>query len=260
MIFIATPSNLKSSPTGFVAAPASLSAELIIIRSSAKELQIDFPKPDTGLDHSTSKSIYNAWMNTAVIDNYGMVWLLPDRLSEILRTSKANARYITAKISKQYKSEGAEGTYLHYAEVNKQLCEIIMSAGTTKREAYAEYSESIGMEIRNCAKAKLKRAQAYDAMKTAKRRLKKKRLQEFSIGHDELTGIPLLPTSHFSHIRSCAIYPQLAACVWNGLVVNQDIHQIITDAYVNDEKELRNLCRARNWNTDWYHKYIGQLN
>jgi hypothetical protein len=250
------PSSLEVTPNGFISRPSTL----ITVHSSAKDLQIDFVEPKNGLDHSTAKSIYNAWMETAIIDNYGMVWVLSSRLSEILRTSKANARYIADRIGKQYKSRGVEGTYFHYAEVNKQISNIILTAGTMKRERYAGFSESIGMAIRDSARAKCQRAQTYEALATAKKGLKRKRLKEQSISHDELTGIPLLPTSQFSHIRSCAIYPQLIACTWNGLVVNKHIHQIITDAYVNDEHELYDLCEKQQWSTDWYDGYIEQFN
>jgi hypothetical protein len=255
-MIISTPSSINLTPAGFVSTPS----QLVIVRFSAQNLDVTFPQISRDLDRSTAKSIYNAWMETAIIDNYGMVWVLPDRLSEILRTSKANARYIVGGIGKQYKSKGAAGTYLHYTEVNKRLSQIIMSAGTLRRERYAEFSESIGMAIRDCAKAKHQRAQTYEAMSAAKRKLKQKRVQSLQIGNDELTGMPLLPTGQFSHIRSCAIYPQFATCIWNGLVVNKSVHQTITDAYVNDEDELYDLCRKQEWSTDWYDSYIGQFN
>jgi hypothetical protein len=234
-------------------------AGLLKIHFLAKELGITFPKISNGLDLSTAKSIYNSWMETAIIDNYGMVWLLPKRLSEILRTSKANASYITDKIERQYKSKGSEGTYLHYVEVNKQLSRIIMSAGSIKREKYAGFSESIGIAIRDSAKAKLQRAETYAAMSAAKKQLKQKRINWLAVKCDELTNIPLLTTSQFSHIRSCAIYPQLTTCLWNGLVVNQPIHQIITDAYINDENELYDLCEKKGWSTKWYDDYIAEV-
>lgn len=232
---------------------------LIVVHSSATKLGVK-PPDSRGLDPATAKSIYNAWMESAIIDNYGMVWILPKRLSEILRTSKGNARYISDKIEKQYKTRGAAGTYLHYAEINKQLSKIIINAGSISREKYAGFSESIGITIRDSAIAKLQRAESYAAMNAAKRKLKKQRIKRLSICHDELTGIPLLPTSEFSHIRSCAIYPQLTPFTWNGLIVNKNIHQTITDAYINDEDELYDLCRKQRWSTEWYEDYIRQLN
>jgi hypothetical protein len=232
---------------------------LLTVHFSAKDLDVSFPSALNGLDAPTAKSIYNAWMETSIIDNYGTVWVLPNRLSEILRTSKANANYIVSGIERQYKSEGADGAYLYYPEVNKQLCKIIMQAGSIKREKYAGFSESIGITIRDSAKARLKRAETYAAIKSARRKLKGKRIGWLSIKRDELTNIPLLITSEFSHIRSCALYPQYSTCLWNGLIVNKPIHQIITDAYVNDEGELFDLCIRRGWSTGWYEGFLESI-
>jgi hypothetical protein len=243
----------------FIAAP-NQPGGLVIVKFSANNLDVAFPNIPDEFDRRTARSIYNAWMETAIIDRFGMVWLLPDRLHEILRTSKPNARYITANIGKQYKSKGAAGTYLHYAEVNKRLNQIVMNAGTIKREGYAEFSESIGLAIRDSSKAKLQRAESYESLTAAKKQLKKGRLGLLQITRDELTGLPLLPTSQFSHIRSCAIYPQLATYIWNGLIVNRDIHKIVTDSYVNDENELYDLCRQKRWSTSWFDEYVAQFN
>jgi hypothetical protein len=232
---------------------------LLTVHLSAKELGIPFPEIPGELDSPTAKSIYNAWMETAIIDNYGMVWVLPKRLSEILRTSKPNARYITDRISRQYKSEGAAGTYLNYAEVNKQLTMIIMQSGSIKKERYAGFSESIGLAIRDSAKARLKRAESYEALKLARKQLRSKRIKWLSIKYDELTGFPLATCSQFSHIRSCAIYPQFSTSLWNGLIVNQNIHQIITNEYINDENELYDLCLKQKWFTKWYDDYLNSI-
>ena len=243
----------------FIATP-NQAGGLIIVKFSAKDLDVAFPNIPDEFDRRTARSIYNAWMETAIIDRFGMVWVLPDRLHEILRTSKPNARHIVERISKEYKSRGAAGTYLHYVEVNKRLCQIVMNAGTIKHERYAEFSESIGLAIRDSSKAKLQRAQSYAALNATKGKLKQMRSKLLQISRDELTGLPLLPSSQFSHIRSCAIYPQLATYIWNGLIVNRDIHKIVTDSYVNDENELYDLCRQEGWSTIWFDKYVAQFN
>lgn len=232
---------------------------LLTIRFSAKDLDVSFPSALNGLDAPTAKSIYNAWMETSMIDNYGTVWVLPNRLGEILRTSRANANYIVTGVESQYKSKGADGTYLYYPEVNKQLCKIIMQAGSIKRERYAGFSESIGIAIRDSAKARLKRAETYAAIKSARAKLRTKRIKKMQINRDELTDIPLLTTSEFSHIRSCALYPRYSTCLWNGLIVNKPIHEIITNAYINDEGELFDLCVRRGWSTGWYEGFLESI-
>jgi hypothetical protein len=230
--------------------------QIVITKFRADQLDIKF---STNLNQATAKSIYNAWKQTAILDNYGSVWLGTDKLAQILRTSKANANYIKDNIRDEYKRHSAEGTYLNYIEVNRILGNIIQSAGSLKREQYAEFSESIGLAIRNCDKAKLLRAEMYESIRSEKRKLKSTRIRLLSIAHDELTQKPLLPSCQFSHIRSCAIYPNLATSYWNGLILNQNIHQIITKNEINDEHQLLELCKERGWNTRWHQPYLADI-
>jgi hypothetical protein len=234
------------------------SCQIVIAKYHATELDIKFQS--SGLNHATEKSIYNAWMKTAMIDNHGAVWLLPDRLAEILRTSKPNARYIQSNIRDEYKRQSANGTYLNYSEVNRILTDIAQHAGSTKREQYADFSESIGRSIRKCGKAQLLRAQTYEAITDEKRKLKSIRIKALKLVADELTLVPLLKTSEFAHIRSCAIYPQFATNWNNGLILNRDTHLIVTQHEINNEHQLLQLCKERNWQTKWYHTYASDLN
>ncbi len=234
--------------------------DLAIAKIAAKDLKIEFQISSLNLNSPTALSIYNAWMETTVIDNNGAIWILPNRLGEIIRTSKSNAKYIVDKIGDEHKKESAIGTYLRYSAVNNLLNKIIENPTTDTKEKYAAYSESIGMAIRDSSEARLLRLQAYAELQRVRRRLKKQRLKWLSLSHDELTGKPLLTSSHFSHIRSCAVYPHLISCIWNGLVVNTDVHQLITHQGVNDENELFSLCLQQKWSTDWYGSYFSELN
>jgi hypothetical protein len=229
--------------------------KLLSVHTAAKELSVSFPSLPSNLDLAAAKSIYNAWMETAVIDNHGEVWLLARRLGEILRTSKGNARYISDSIERQYRSQGAEGTYFHYAEVNRRLSLIITAAGSTRREKYAEFSESIGMAIRSSDRAKLLRAEFYAAVDAGKKKLKSQRMKQLGIQFDELTGVRLLPTCQFSHIKSCSLFPEVSLQQWNGLIVNRAIHKIITSAEINEEDALHDLCVKQGWQTNWYIPY-----
>jgi hypothetical protein len=233
---------------------------IVIAKISAKDLKIEFQTSGPDLDLATTHSIHNAWMETTIIDNHGVVWIRPKRLSEIIRTSKANAKYIVDKITKEHKQQNATGTYLRYSEVNKLLSKIIETPGANSREKYATYSESIGIAIRDSPQAKLLRLQTFEEWQKAKKRLKQQRLKTLKLSHDELTGKPLLISSQFSHIRSCSVYPHLLGFVWNGLIINRDTHQTITHQSLNDEEELYDLCQKQRWSIDWYDKYQADLN
>jgi hypothetical protein len=235
--------------------------DILITKIPAKNLKIDFQIPISfsSFDPPTAKAIYNAWMETAIIDNHGMIWIRFDSMSQILRTSKSNAKHIIAKVRDEHKRESADGVYLRYSEVSRLLSDIIQTACAISREKYAGYSESIGLAIRDSAEAKNLRAQSYESIAKARRHLKQKRIQWLSIKHDELTGFPLSSHSQFSHIRSCAVYPQFTTCLWNGLIVDRGIHQIITSSSVNDEHELIDLCLDRKWSTHWHDGFSKEI-
>lgn len=236
------------------------SCDIVITKFLATQLNVQLPEPPAEFNHSTAVSIYNAWMQTSMVDNHGMIWVLPTRLGEILRTSKSCANAIVANTRREHRRSSAEGTYLRYSEVNRILSDIIQSAGSLKRERYAGYSESIGRLIRDSEKAVLQRALSYEIARQSKKKLKSMRLQILAVLNDELTNKPLIKTCEFSHIRSCAVYPQLSTTLWNGLIVNKTTHQLITDRQIYDEDRLLRLCREQNWNTKWYSAFKADLN
>jgi hypothetical protein len=235
------------------------SCDIVITKFLATELDVHFPAPPNEFNHSTAVSIYNAWMRTSMVDNHGMIWVLPNRLGEILRTSKSCAHAIVGNTRKEHRRSSAEGTYLRYSEVNRILSDIIQSAGSLKRERYAGYSELIGKKIRDSEKAVLQRVLSYEITRESKKKLKLMRLKTLTIRNDELTNEPLFKTCEFSHIRSCAVYPRLSTTVWNGLIVNKATHKLITDRQIYDEDRLLQLCHEKNWNTKWYSAFTADL-
>ena len=97
----------------------------------------------------------------------------------------------------------------------------------------------------------------YDSQKVdARKSLKPKRRRKYKIKFDELTGAPLKRNAEFSHIRSYSMYKHLSDNIDNGLLVNKEIHQLITERGINDENQLLALCQEQGWKTDWYETYI----
>lgn len=117
------------------------------------------------------------------------------------------------------------------------------------------------LAIRDSDTACFLRAEYYESLKNCVKKLKKLRIKKFNITHDELTGEILKKrTSEFSHIRSCSIYPHFMDNIFNGHIVNKEIHEIITDRSINDENQLYDLCVKMNWKTNWYDEYIQYFN
>lgn len=86
--------------------------------------------------------------------------------------------------------------------------------------------------------------------------MKKKRIKKYNIKIDELTGEKLIKkTAQFSHIRSYALFKEISDKIENGLIVNKEVHAVITKEGINDEEELLELCTKKGWNKDWYEKF-----
>jgi hypothetical protein len=228
--------------------------QLVHIVLGANELRLPF-QPVGGLSRQHLKAIYNAWQGSAVIDTKGTVWIAKDRIHTILRTHKQNAAYLLRDITAANKCVIGKQTYIRGTEICQLLDKTIQSAGKIKKEDYLRFSESLYKELRDAPDVKLLRAAHYELTADLRRRLKKERQRSLRIETDELTGKPLKIHSDFSHIRSVASYFELSSYSWNGLLVNRDTHQLITEHNIHDEEALRTLCVAQGWKTGWYGGY-----
>ena len=127
---------------------------------------------------------------------------------------------------------------------------------TAKQEKNLKFSQEVCRCIRDSDKARLLRAEYREGIKQVLRNLKKQRINKYKIKNDELTNELLKArTCEFLHIRSYSIYPQYADDVDNGLIVTKEIHKIITAEGIQDEEELFELCKIKDWSINWYEKY-----
>lgn len=228
--------------------------EIVPFRYSADDLTISFDLiAESSLSLKHQKGIYNAWEQGVKVDPYGRLWICQSQLHTILRTTKENARYYLLSIGEKYKLEVQGKTYVQGSEVYRLLDITIQSAGSITKEKYAKFSEKIYREIRDCDTIKTIRYEFYEATERHKKELKKIRIRQLRLTKDELTGKELDgKNSDFSHIRGAKTYLHLADKYWNGLVVNKETHSIITEASINDEDQLYDLCVDRGWDTEWY--------
>lgn len=235
---------------------------LVLVRIPASDLELDFTIPsDAGLYTQTLKSIYTAWTSSAIIDQRGAVWVRTSKLHTILRTTRVLARYYLDIIADEHKVKVRGEMYVKGSEVCRLIDNAVQSSSSLRREGYARYSDYLYREIRDSDKARLVRAEYYEYIRRYRSELKRTRIARFDVTTDELTGLPLYKTgTQFSHIRSVGAYLDMADKIWNGLVVNQQTHKIITNNDVNDEDQLLNLCIEYGWNTDWYSEFLNSLN
>ena len=138
----------------------------------------------------------------------------------------------------------------------KIIDKFIQGEATGKRTIYLRFSEAIYKAIRDTPEAQVLRTKYQITLKEERKKLKNKRIKKYKIKKDELTDNALIKhRAEFSHIRSFAIFKDIADDIENGLIVNKSTHEIITKEGINDEDELLILCKEKGWKTDWYNKF-----
>lgn len=231
----------------------------IVLLEKARKFHFNIPSPKDFMASRTVKAIENAWMDCAILDNVGQLWIDKEKVHSILRTNKANARYLISKINECEKLCLQSKEYIKGTEIGKIIDSEIQRSNTIKREEYLKYSEEFYKSIRDCDRAKTIRKEFSERLNDNRKKLKRLRIKKHNINKDELTNEVLkAKTAEFSHIRSVAVFPYLATDIENGLIVNKVTHKIITKEGINDEDELLELCFKLKWNTKWYEEFCNR--
>lgn len=200
-------------------------------------------------------AIRSAWDKFSFIDCYGRIWINSDGCHTILRTTRDNALYLVGRLSDSEKFNANAMIFIKGPAICKILDEFCYSAGSLSRENYIRYSQCVYEAIKHSSKARELRAQNYERIRSQICGLKSKRIKQFNISNDELTGDLLFENAQFSHIRSVAAFPELSMQVNNGLIINQSTHEQITGLGISDEIELQEFCQRNGWSIDWLHPY-----
>lgn len=229
--------------------------ELSIYRN-ANDFIFITPQYDETYNQSVIKQILKAWKNGGNLDAFGRVWVDTCYLPQILRTNATNAKYLVGKLSDKFVLEFDGKKFVRGTEIGRLIDMGIQSADTRSKEKNLRVSRDVYNAIVDSEAAQLLRADYMEHNKNDKKKLKKKRIKKYNIVRDELTNEVLDENNcQFSHIRSWSLYPELATNIDNGHIVNEQIHNIITQRGINDEEELLILCIEMGWNTSWYDSY-----
>ncbi|MDB2116866.1 hypothetical protein [Clostridium paraputrificum] len=231
---------------------------LIVFNSDIKDINYKMPERAKDLDKTTVKKIINA-INRGKPDSRGLIWINCSTLHTVLRVkTKVDARYLLETIDKKYKTTYEGEEYVLWSSI---ISIVEKRREENPKNRYLSLVMDILNEINECDEIQLLRLKAKNLMEQRVKKLKNKRIRSYKLKEDELTNDPLdKKKAEFSHIRSVAMFPELAEMMWNGLIVNKDTHFIITQVGVNDEEELYKLCYEKGWNTAWYKTYKEKLN
>ena len=231
---------------------------LIVFNSDIRGINYKMPERAKDLDKTTVKKITNA-INYGKTDSRGLIWINCSTLHTVLRVkTKVDARYLLETIDKKYKTTYEGEEYVLWSSI---ISIVEKRREENPKNRYLSLVMDILNEINECDEIQLLRLKAKNLMEQRVKKLKNKRIRSYKLKDDELTNDPLdKKKAEFSHIRSVAMFPELAEMLWNGLIVNKDTHLIITQVGVNDEEELYKLCYEKGWNTAWYKTYKEKLN
>ena len=231
---------------------------LIVFNSDIKDITYKMPERSKELYKTTVKKITNA-INRGKPDSRGLIWINCSTLHTVLRVkTKVDARYLLETIDKKYKTTYEGEEYVLWSSI---ISIVEKRREENPKNRYLSLVMDILNEINECDEIQLLRLKAKNLMEQRVKKLKNKRIRSYKLKEDELTNDPLdKKKAEFSHIRSVAMFPELAEMMWNGLIVNKDTHLIITQVGVNDEEELYKLCYEKGWNTAWYKTYKEKLN
>ena len=231
---------------------------LIVFNSDIRDINYKMPQRANDLDKTTVKKITNA-INCGKPDSRGFIWMKCSTLHNVLRVkTKVDARYLLETIDQKYKTSYEGEEYVLWSSL---ISIVEKRREENPKNRYLPLVMEILNEINDSADIQLLRLRAKNLMEQKVKKLKNKRIRSYKLKKDELTNDSLnKKKAEFSHIRSVAMFPELAEMIWNGLIVNKDTHSIITKMSINDEEELYKLCHEKGWNTDWYKIYKEKLN
>ena len=201
----------------------------------------------------TKKAISNAWRNGTIVDSKGYFWINKDMVHVILRTTKLRIPKIVMGLEAKHKMIVEGKTYLRSYKVLELLSKSLEES-TASKANYLKGSLQCYSQLNELDQVKLLRMEYQESLDTTRKQLKRKRIRKYMIKQDELTNEPLI-NSEFSHIRSVAAYQEFATHIENGLIVNKEIHALITQKGVQDEEDLIRLCEEQGWSTSWYKAY-----
>lgn len=231
-----------------------MTRQLPELRNPRRAGELAYANPPDPVDAygPTLTAIRSTWADRAVVDAHGQVWVDVAGLHVILRTSRENARHFVREDVPYGERAEIGGTLLVRGwRVATFLDREIQRTGRVRRARYLRNSEAHYRGVRDAAEAALCRVERSQQIDSLTKRLKKLRIEQHGLTHDELTGELLEDAAHFAHVLARTVYPSFSDCVWNGVVVNPATHDRMTADGVVDLDGLLAHCRTHGLATGW---------
>ncbi|MGL4874069.1 MAG: hypothetical protein ACRC30_05400 [Clostridium sp.] len=228
-------------------------------RYIGEDIEFERPVLNEGEAKGTVTQIMNACKDS-IIDGNSAIYISQEAVGKLLRTnSKNKIRKVLSEIEEEDKLDKErnieEIDFIIMGEILKLINKEIAEVMSDRKRLYLRISEKALINMRDSQKVRNLLLENDRRHKNELKSLKGKRMKTYAIKKDELTGMKLKWGAEFSHIRAKSAYPNLALDIRNGLVVNREIHRIITRERVENEDELLKLCLKMKWDRSWYEKF-----
>lgn len=200
----------------------------------------------------TLSEITNAAVSDLTIDRYGQIWFHTKKIDKLLRCSADDKMYIIRKHAHEL-LEVNEEIFIKISELSKIIKDRIPLARNYSHRQYLIVSDQCLSLLLTDGEIESYFSSILEVKNKKIKSLKHRRIKEFNITTDELTGEQLiLRESDFAHILKKNIHSIYADSIYSGLVVNSSTHEILTRHNIQDHHQLKKICIENDWATDWY--------
>lgn len=221
-------------------------------------LRVDDEVKKYNLNKITEKKIINA-LEKGIIDSFGRIVFPKETLITLLAlNNKRKIEYIVDGLRESDIVVLENKTCIDSAELIKML--IQRKRKNIHQENFKAIYEVL-CKIQDDPVVKYECSKHQGEINNLIKNLKSKKIKEFKICFDELTGKKLKRNSEFHHIREKGIAgnEKYQLNIKLGVIINQDIHKDITKKGIDNEKKLLVYCKANKYKIDWYDIFIDEL-
>ena len=219
------------------------------LATPATELDLLFPKPPSYISEEYAEKTKDAIRKGGYCMQDGKTGLSKDSLAQILNTDKKGVNIFVEKLigTDELKCINGE-TVVSTPKVKEELSRRIEQPRSDTERQNLQYNDSAVDSLRDCQEAERRRSRIEDTIRSEIRNLKKKRIKEYSITHDELTKEELQDNSAAHHITRKKDDPDKATDLDNIVIVNDDTHTTIHKECAETPEKLDELCDKKGWN------------
>ena len=191
--------------------------------------------------------------SNVAVTNAGTTIVNEEALSKLLGESKKDTRYITDnKIPDSDKVEINGKKYIKAPAVIKENLSRYEEHPNAEKRATNLYSATTLKNIMESSDVKAQKGDFEDYAQKQEKQLGDKRIKQYGITCDEVTGAPLNQTKDFHHKNKKTIHtdPEQRLDPNKGVIVNQDTHRKIHKQNINDEKQLNDYMKNNSSDSD----------